>query len=219
MSDRFWSKVRRGGPDECWPWLAGTNQTYGIFWLDGKAQAAHRVAYEMLVGPIGAEDVDHTCGTALCVNPAHLTVRPADADRFWAKVDKTGDCWLWTGNVRGPMGYGRFAITAAKAVQAHRYAYEMAVGPVPVGLQLDHLCRTPRCVRPNHLEAVTPRENTLRGNSPWAINARKKRCPQGHPYSGDNLLVTSSGRACRTCQRLAWAKSKQGARDRARGKV
>jgi len=80
--------------------------------------------------------------------------------RFWALVDKTETCWLWTGTqVRG--GYGQFWLDGHKL--AHCYAYETTVGPIPEGLQLDHLCRVTRCVRPSHLEPVTASENVRRG--------------------------------------------------------
>ncbi len=89
-----------------------------------------------------------------------LRTRPA-ADRFWEKVNKTADCWLWTGGTTNE-GYGVFW-DGSRNTMAHRWAYEDAVGPIPDGLHLDHLCHTPPCVRPVHLEPVTPRENMRRG--------------------------------------------------------
>jgi hypothetical protein len=86
--------------------------------------------------------------------------------------------------------------------RAHRVAYELLVGPIPDGMHLDHLCRTPACVNPAHLEPVTPRVNSLRGVSFSAVNATKETCPAGHPYSADNtyLSPTKRNRLCRTCQ-------------------
>lgn len=87
-------------------------------------------------------------------------------ERFWAKVDRSGDCWRWTGALaRG--GYG-FAVVGSRDDpqryrNAHRFAYELSVGPIPEGLELDHLCRNRRCVNPAHLEPVTHSENMRRG--------------------------------------------------------
>ncbi len=114
--------------------------------------------------------------------------------RFWAKVDKSGDCWLWTARL-SHNGYGRFVNQAA-----HRTAYEMLVGPIPEGMQLDHLCRVRRCVNPSHLEPVTPRENLMRSENQVAKHAAKTHCPHGHPYSGRNLYISPRGhRVCRAC--------------------
>lgn len=84
---------------------------------------------------------------------------------------------------------------------AHRWAYELVVGPIPVGLTIDHLCRNPACVRPSHLEVVTMLENNLRApTSVTAINSAKTHCPKGHPYDESNTyLMPSGGRDCRTC--------------------
>lgn len=85
-------------------------------------------------------------------------MRP-EVERFWEKVDRQEvGCWLWTA-YRNRDGYGRFRPYRRDQVMAHRYAYELMVGPIPDGLQLDHLCRNPGCVNPSHLEAVTEREN------------------------------------------------------------
>ena len=105
-------------------------------------------------------------------------------------------CWLWTGPLAGgyPLLGGRD--------YAHRVAYTLWVGPIPEGLTLDHLCRTPACVNPKHLEPVTLRENILRGTSPAARNAAVTRCPAGHQYDQSNTHITKSGsRHCRTCHR------------------
>ena len=124
--------------------------------------------------------------------------------RFWTKVEITpGGCWEWTAalNSNGPRGYGVFW-HRGRLVVAHRVAYEMVYGPIPDGLQIDHLCRNRRCVKPSHLEVVTQRENILRGTAPSAIHARQSHCLRGHPLSGENLyLVPSGGRRCRTCKR------------------
>jgi hypothetical protein len=83
-------------------------------------------------------------------------------DRFWSKVDKSGEHWLWTAGTSAS-GYGIFRVDTKTRVYAHRYSYELANGPIPDGLPIDHRCRIPRCVKPSDLEPVTIRENTLRG--------------------------------------------------------
>lgn len=127
--------------------------------------------------------------------------RPAEV-RFWEKVDKSGECWLWTGYVDNT-GYGRFGVSAGVIPTAHRWAWEQEHGPVPEGLQLDHLCRVRRCVRPSHLEPVTQRENLLRGEGPAAKAARATECPHGHPYDEANTAYNNRGhRYCRECSRI-----------------
>lgn len=123
------------------------------------------------------------------------------SSRFFAKVNKTSGCWLWTASKR--RGYGAFYFEG-RHWAAHRWAYEHLVGPIPAGLQLDHLCRVPACVNPNHLEPVTGRVNLLRGDTFQAANARKTRCVNGHPFSPENTYIIKDGkRACRTCRREA----------------
>lgn len=110
-----------------------------------------------------------------------------------------GGCWLWTAYV-GPEGYGRIRWNGRQPV-AHRVVFELLVGPVADGLQIDHLCRVRRCVNPAHLEPVTPLENVHRSTSAdyWLS---KTHCPRQHPYTAANTYVTKrGGRTCRTCAR------------------
>lgn len=102
-------------------------------------------------------------------------------------------------------GYGQFAMDDGDRVRmkpAHRIAYELVNGPIPEGLEIDHLCRNRLCVRPDHLEAVTTQENLRRGNGASARNARKDRCSQGHEFDETNTYwrPDGKGRDCRTCR-------------------
>lgn len=118
---------------------------------------------------------------------------------FRKYVTLDDNCWLWTGPTDGH-GYGR-----AGRVRAHRFSYELLVGPIPDGLVLDHLCRVPLCVRPDHLEPVTDGENTRRG---VAAQRRTERalaavtCSKGHAWTEDNIYWRGEPkrRMCRACQ-------------------
>lgn len=129
-----------------------------------------------------------------------LTLTESDQRRFFTKFRVGDECWEWTGTKT--RGYGYFYLRS-RNVRAHRVSYEYFVGPIPAGLTLDHLCRNPACVRPDHLEPVTQQENLLRGDTLTARSASKTHCPQGHPYQGDNLVVyeQEGRRRCRECQR------------------
>lgn len=104
-----------------------------------------------------------------------------------------------------PHGYVRVKVGGSRlAVHAHRLAYEAVKGPIPAGLQIDHLCRVRNCVNPDHLEAVTQQENVRRGRV--GENTRSKtHCPQGHPYDEANTYRNPAGsRNCRTCHRASY---------------
>ena len=114
--------------------------------------------------------------------------------RFWAKVNKTPTCWLWTGS--GTLdGYGQLYVDGRKNY-VHRISYEIHVGRVPDGLVLDHLCRVRRCVNPAHLEAVTNRENVLRGAIPSSTV-----CVNGHERTAGNIDASRGWRECLLCKR------------------
>lgn len=133
-----------------------------------------------------------------------LMMKEKDLKRFWSKVEKTDGCWMWKAGKQG-IGYGQFWLNG-KTCLAHRIAYEIAHGqPVPEGLQLDHLCRVPGCVRPDHLEPVTGRINTLRGQTIPARNIEKTHCDSGHEFTEKNTYRrkrTPNERSCRECHRL-----------------
>lgn len=113
-------------------------------------------------------------------------------------VDESG-CWLWTAAIDAN-GYGMLGVPD-RTNRAHRLVYELRVGPIPEGLQLDHLCRVRRCVNPEHLEPVTSHENTRR--SPLH-RGNQDHCLNGHPYDEENTYRSPNGwRKCRTCQRTS----------------
>ncbi len=128
------------------------------------------------------------------------------ATRFWSKVNKDGPlwegtpCWLWTDHRRD--GYGSIYGEDKRNQYAHRIAYTIIRGPIPEGLQIDHLCRVRHCVNPKHLEPVTAYENWRRGNGPAAINARRTHCKRGHPFTAENTRMKQSSRVCRQCHAL-----------------
>jgi hypothetical protein len=121
-------------------------------------------------------------------------------ERFSVKVNQHGPipkyrpdlgaCWIWTGKL--DRGYGR-----------HKAVYEALLGPVPTGLELDHLCRVRACVNPPHLEPVTHKENVLRGETIAAKHLAKTHCKHGHPFDEANTYWRKTpwgvGRMCRTC--------------------
>lgn len=117
------------------------------------------------------------------------------AERFWSKVDKSGDCWEWT-SARSPKGYAAYWLDGRNR-QAHRLAWRSMVGPIPAGLVIDHLCRNRGCVNPSHMELVTPRENQRRGLQ----GVMHTHCPKGHELSADNLVPSARQRRCLTCHR------------------
>jgi len=120
-------------------------------------------------------------------------------DRFWSKVRETRGCWRWT--ACHSTGYARFYLPGHKAVPAIRVAYELLVGPIPDGLELDHLCRNKWCVNPYHAEPVTHRENVKRA---MALT-KKKVCQRGHDLTvPENVYIFLSGkRNCKICKHMS----------------
>lgn len=125
-------------------------------------------------------------------------------DRFWARVEKTDTCWTWTGalNAKGERGYGVIWFRGRQEY-VHRLAYELLVAPIPEGRTIDHLCRNRQCVRPDHLRAVSMRENVLASSGITAQNWQKTHCLRGHPFTPENTWVDpkTNSRQCRACNR------------------
>lgn len=153
--------------------------------------------------------VECDCGTRVIVRLADMRQSKTtscgcssrqNVVKLFRRVAKTKTCWIWNG-CRSGGGYSQVRFQGRKFL-VHRIFYELFVGPIPKDLEIDHLCRTRACVNPKHLEPVTSQENTLRGISPAAVNARRTHCKHGHPLSGDNLYIEPKGkRRCRICNR------------------
>ncbi len=115
------------------------------------------------------------------------------------KVNPNTDCWEWTASLN--KGYGQVNVNQ-KILPAHRVMYELKRGLIPLGQDLDHLCRVSRCINPKHLEPVSHRENLLRGVGWAGLNSKKTHCKNGHLLSDDNIIWRNGrlGRECRICR-------------------
>lgn len=139
-----------------------------------------------------------------------------DLNRLWNKVVKgpsENDCWGWT-DILSEAGYAYFAVGGRKGSKflAHRLLYELVVGPIPNGKELDHLCRNRWCVRPDHQQPVTRHTHILRGETIAARNAAVTHCPQGHPYNIFNTYYYHGQRYCRACNNILRRERRKGVR-------
>lgn len=151
--------------------------------------------------------------------PRFLIDRPLYADvlgpkllaKFWRKVrrDTESGCWLWEGKNKKD-GYGHLTLRfngKKSSAYAHRISFELANGRIKSGLVIDHLCRNHSCVNPAHLEAITNRENLMRGVGLPVQNSRKMICLRGHPFSSPS--IPGQGRICGECARILKRKYRQ----------
>lgn len=129
--------------------------------------------------------------------------------RFFDYVEVTDSCWYWTSALH--RGYGQFW-SGGKTVRAHRFSYELFIGPIPRGLTIEHRCHTKsgcdggvdcihrRCVNPDHLELKTSVENALLGNGPAAVNKRKTHCKRGHLFTEATTRIRADKAGARECK-------------------
>jgi hypothetical protein len=188
--------------------ISGRWTVYKDPWLDvvgpgGGGVGGGEVA---LLGYKGTTPLDTGCMYA----PSARMVRKGPKrkppiERFWKFVECLSDgCWLWLG-FRYPRGYGLFSPRGREhSVYAHRWSYEYFVGPIADGLEVAHLCGNPGCVNPDHLTAVTHRENLFQTETSARLNAEKTHCVKGHEYTPENTVRTrEEWRQCKECKRLS----------------
>ena len=128
---------------------------------------------------------------------------------IWERVhpEPNSGCWIWL-KALNQAGYGHMTVRN-KQVGAHRISYMAFKGEIPHGLELDHLCRNPSCVNPDHLEPVTRKVNVRRGRAGEhraAVESAKTHCPQGHEYTPENTRVRGTSRYCKACHRISYKK-------------
>lgn len=213
---RFWQKVDRS--DDCWRYLGAREKTgRGKVSWHGSVTSASLVAWEILRGEKPRYTLKNKCGDAGCCNPDHwreLLPPPPKPSydekirrRIQSRVAIDNGCWVWQGAC-DPAGYGRISYLGGSRY-VHRVAYQLFVGRIADGTELDHLCRNRACCNPKHLEAVTHRVNLERSPlhimfnpelRPLAGPKPKTHCKNGHELTPANRYHGGRGR-CAVCAR------------------
>lgn len=162
IAAKVWAKVQMGDHSACWPWAGTLTRNKPTMAIGDTTISPRKLVWEMTFGarPPPGRHVEVTCGNTHCLNPAHLTC-PTTTERFWSHVQRGPDCWIWTGaKARGTYGcFGHHVDRRNVIVAAHRFAYELANGPIEghvaghpeLEICVCHRCDNPICVRPDHL--------------------------------------------------------------------
>ena len=127
----------------------------------------------------------------------HIVTKQQECN-FWKKVSKTESCWLWQAS-KDSKGYGQVRLGArpGKLKYVHRLSYEMLVGPIKDGMVIDHLCKVPNCLNPEHLEQVTQAENVRRGKGNGY--REKTHCIRGNEFTPENTRRSGPNNTFRQC--------------------
>ena len=157
LIERFNKKFVVNQATGCWEWTGFmSGRGTPTMWNGARYEAATRISIR-IQGTEPTKRIVHSCENHRCVNPDHLVI--GDRARFFSHVDRSGECWLWTGTKDGK-GYGRFRVDSSK-ISSHRYAFREFSGAIPDGLQVLHRCDNPSCVRPEHLFLGTQKDNQI----------------------------------------------------------
>lgn len=127
--------------------------------------------------------------------------------RILSRTSQVGDCLLYQGALAD--GYAHIGLSGKRWYYAHVFMFEVLIGPIPMGLELDHLCRNRSCVNPAHLEPVTHRENCVRGVGFVSRKASQTTCMRGHELAGGNLYSWRGHRYCKKCRAMQQARRRE----------